>query len=93
MIVVYGIALDPFGQPWNLSVAPNVQAALSKTSVGPPQVISTPASGIASAGISQPPAMEVKSNGRKELPAVMDLIVISFISCGDPSDNACPYRS
>ncbi|KAG8657406.1 probable ADP-ribosylation factor GTPase-activating protein AGD14 isoform X3 [Manihot esculenta] len=65
-------------QPWNLSVAPNVQAALSKTSVGPPQVISTPASGIASAGISQPPAMEVKSNGRKELPA--DLFAATYPS-------------
>ncbi|KAJ9183404.1 hypothetical protein P3X46_007264 [Hevea brasiliensis] len=65
-------------QPWNLSVAPIVQAALSKPSFGAPQVISTPASGVASVGVSQPPAMEVKSNGRKELP--QDLFAATYPS-------------
>ncbi|KAF2304553.1 hypothetical protein GH714_033312 [Hevea brasiliensis] len=65
-------------QSWNLSVAPNMQAALSKPSVGAPQVISTPSLVVASAGVSQPPAVEVKSSGRKELPE--DLFAATYPS-------------
>lgn len=78
--------LVPFGQPWNLSVAPNVQAALSKPSAGAPQVTSTPALVVASAGVSQPSAVEVQSSGRKELPEVIVLMLLSIY--GDPSNIA-----
>ncbi|KDP32306.1 hypothetical protein JCGZ_13231 [Jatropha curcas] len=65
-------------QTWNYSVAPNVQAAFSTSSVGVPQVVSAPAPAVASAGISQPASAEVKPTGRKELP--VDLFTATYSS-------------
>lgn len=66
----------PFWQPWNVAIAPNVQTPLTAPSVGAPQLVSKPALGVTSAGVSQPSAVELKPTGRKELPEVMAFLVL-----------------
>ncbi|KAF2286884.1 hypothetical protein GH714_034649 [Hevea brasiliensis] len=63
-------------QSWNLSVAPIVQAALSKPSFG--ALVNHLLVSLVALFVSQPPAMEVKSNGRKELP--QDLFAATYPS-------------
>lgn len=87
----------PFGgasgnQPWNMSVAPNLQPALSTSSVGPHQVVSTPAPGVASTGVSQPQAVEVKPSGRKELPVDLFAATYSYFPAAVPGWQTGPPR-
>jgi len=60
-----------FWQTWNVSPASNVQVSLATPYAGAPQIVSNPASGFMSAGLSQPSAVEVKPTGRRELPVVI----------------------
>ncbi|XP_050206887.1 probable ADP-ribosylation factor GTPase-activating protein AGD14 [Mercurialis annua] len=65
-------------QPWNLSVASNVPTNLNTQTAGAPHGVSAPAPGSA----SQPPAIDVKSSGRQELPA--DLFTATYSSFHAP---------
>ncbi|CAK7334908.1 unnamed protein product [Dovyalis caffra] len=62
-------------QTWNMSPASNVQVSLATPYAGA-QVVSKPASGVTSAGLSQLSAVEVKPTGRRELPE--DLFAATF---------------
>lgn len=63
-------------QIWNVSPASNVQVSLTTPYAGTPPIVSNPASGVMSAGLSQPSAVEVKPTGRRELP--VDLFAATF---------------
>lgn len=54
-----------------MSPASNVQVSLTTPYAGAPPIVSNPASGVMSAGLSQPSAVEVKPTGRRELPVVI----------------------
>ncbi|GMN50485.1 hypothetical protein TIFTF001_019643 [Ficus carica] len=55
-------------QPWNLSRAPNAQGFLSNSTAQASSAFPKPAHEVNSVVSSQPPASDVKSTGRKELP-------------------------
>ncbi|XP_065851575.1 probable ADP-ribosylation factor GTPase-activating protein AGD14 [Euphorbia lathyris] len=77
-------------QSWDSSVARNVQGARSTPFVGASEIVSTRIPGVASAGVSEPPAAEVKSSGRRELPADLFAATCSPFHAPVPGWHAGP---
>ncbi|KAF3441938.1 hypothetical protein FNV43_RR15854 [Rhamnella rubrinervis] len=78
---IQSVAGTSSNQPWNLSPAPNSQGFLSNPAAQAPQTAPKPAHNVIS-GVASQPSTDVKSIGRRELPA--DLFAASYASFPAP---------